>query len=398
VHTALTPDQERFRGEVREFFATRLTGELRAARRFMTSVYCDYESGMAWQRILLEQGWLVPSWPPEYGGTGWSLTERFIFDCESARAGPPPVSPMGLGMLGPALLGHGTTAQKDDYLPRMQRGDDFWCQGYSEPQAGSDLAALDCRAERSTDQREDCYVVNGTKIWTTHAHYANRMFCLVRTGRFERPQQGVTFLLIDLDSPGVSRHPIRFYSGDTEQCQVVFDNVRVPASNVVGKEHDGWTVTKYLLEFERGSKPAAPGLLDAIGRLKALAAATDATADGLARRVDLLETRVLALEALELRCLAEAERTGSPGPSASMLKIQATELSQAISALAVEAAGAWALPYQPEVIDGRGARQGVGPEQALTVAPFYFNNRAASIYGGSNEIQRNIMAKQVLGL
>jgi alkylation response protein AidB-like acyl-CoA dehydrogenase len=397
MQTHLNAEHERFRDDVREFFATRLTDDLRAARRYMTSVYCDYESGMAWQRILLEQGWLVPSWPTQYGGTGWSLTQRFIFDCESARAGPPPVSPMGLGMLGPALLGHGSQEQKDYYLPRMQRGDDFWCQGYSEPQAGSDLAALECRAERSSGNAVE-YVVNGTKIWTTHAHYANRMFCLVRTGRFERPQQGVTFLLIDLDSPGVSRHPIRFFSGDTEQCQVVFDDVRVPCSNAVGKEHEGWTVTKYLLEFERGSKPAAPGLLQGIGRLRDLAQRTGANDPDLMRRADLLETRVQALEATELRCLAAAERTGSPGPSASMLKIQSTELSQAISALTVEAAGLWALPYQPDVVEARGAKPGVGPEQALTVVPFYFNNRAATIYGGSNEIQRNIMAKQVLGL
>ncbi len=394
MHTRLSSALENFRDEVREFFATRLTEELRAARRYMTSVYCDYQSGMAWQRILLEQGWLVPSWPKEYGGTGWSLTERFIFDCESARAGPPPVSPMGLGMLGPALLGHGSDAQKDYYLPRMQRGDDFWCQGYSEPQAGSDLAALQCRADKDGDD----YVVNGSKIWTTHAHYANRMFCLVRTGRFERPQQGVTFLLIDLDSPGVNRHPIRFYSGDTEQCQVVFENVRVPQRNVVGRENEGWAVTKYLLEFERGSKPSAPGLLEAIGRIRALAAVTGGDDGDLGRRLDLLETRVLSLETTELRCLAEAERTGSPGPSASMLKTQSTELSQAISALAVEAAGAGALAYQPEVIDARGALPAVGPEPALTAMPFYFNNRAATIYGGSNEIQRNIMAKRVLGL
>jgi alkylation response protein AidB-like acyl-CoA dehydrogenase len=400
MHTHLTPELEQFRETVREFFDTHLTDELRAARRYMTSVYCDYEAGMAWQRILLEQGWLVPSWPERYGGTGWSLTERFIFDCESARAGPPPVSPMGLGMLGPALLGHGTDLQKDYYLPRMQRGDDFWCQGYSEPQAGSDLAALECRAERDGDD----YIVNGTKIWTTHAHYANRMFCLVRTGRFARPQQGVSFLLIDLEAPGVSRHPIRFFSGDTEQCQVVFDNVRVPQSNVVGREHEGWTVTKYLLEFERGGKPAAPSLLQATERLRDLAAISQEMAptsdavDDLIRRIDILEIRVRALETTELRCLAEAERTGSPGPSASMLKVQATELSQAISALAVEAAGYWALAYQPEVIEARGAKPSIVPEQALTVAPFYFNNRAATIYGGSNEIQRNIMAKRVLGL
>ena len=399
MHRHLTPELERFRDRVRAFFDTHLTDELRAARRYMTSVYCDYESGMAWQRILLEQGWLVPSWPEQYGGTGWSLTERFIFDCESARAAPPPVSPMGIGMLGPALLGHGTEEQKSYYLPRMLRGDDFWCQGYSEPQAGSDLAALQCRAERMRSRTDgDHYVVNGTKIWTTHARYANRMFCLVRTGRFARPQQGVTFLLIDLDTPGVSRHPIRFYSGDTEQCQVVFDNVRVPQRNVVGNENEGWAVTKYLLEFERGGKPSAPGLLQAIQRLKDLATVTGAMESDLVRQTRLLETQVRALEATELRCLAEAERTGSPGPSASMLKVKATELSQAISALAVEAAGYWTLPYQPEVIEGRGALPSIGPEEALTVAPFYFNNRAASIYGGSNEIQRNIMAKRVLGL
>lgn len=392
MQSRLSPGLERFRDTVREFFASRLTDELKAARRYMTSVYCDYESGMAWQRILYEQGWLTPSWPERYGGTGWSLTERFIFDCESAKAGPPPVSPMGLGMLGPALLGHGTEEQKDYYLPRMQRGDDFWCQGYSEPQAGSDLAALECRAERDGDD----YVVNGTKIWTTHAHYANRMFCLVRTGRFERPQQGVTFLLIDLDTPGVSRHPIRFFSGDTEQCQVVFDNVRVPQRNVVGKEHEGWAVTKYLLEFERGGKPSAPGLLESITRLRALA--RDVGSAELDRRIDALEVRVLALEATELRALAEAESSGSPGPAASMLKVESTELSQAISALAVEAAGSWALVHQPEVIEARGRLPAIGPEEAVTVAPFYFNNRAATIYGGSNEIQRNIMAKRVLGL
>ncbi len=392
MKTRLT-ELEQFRDTVRAFFDAHLTDELRAARRYMTSVYCDYEAGMAWQRVLLEQGWLVPSWPRRYGGTGWSLTERFIFDCESARAGPPPISPMGLGMLGPALLGHGTEAQKDYYLPRMQRGDDFWCQGYSEPQAGSDLAALECRAERDGDD----YLVNGTKIWTTHAHYANRMFCLVRTGRFSRPQQGVTFLLIDLDTPGVSRHPIRFFSGDTEQCQVVFENVRVPQSNVVGKEHEGWAVTKYLLEFERGGKPAAPALLQAIVRLRDLAARTGGD-DQLARRIDALEVGVQALASIELRCLAEAERTGSPGASASMLKVQSTELSQAVSALAVEAAGAWGLAHQPQVIEARGRMPGVGPEEALTVMPFYFNNRAATIYGGSNEIQRNIMAKQVLEL
>lgn len=384
-----------FRDEVRTFFEESLTDELRAARRYMTSVYCDYEAGMAWQRILLERGWLVPSWPIEYGGTGWTLTQRYVFACESARAGPPPVSPMGLGMLGPALLGHGSEAQKRYYLPRMRSGEDFWCQGYSEPQAGSDLAALQTRAEHDGDD----YVVTGTKIWTTHAHYANRMFCLVRTGRFERKQQGVSFLLIDLDAPGVSRQPIRFFSGETEQCQVVFDGVRVPQSNLVGKEHEGWAVTKYLLEFERGGGASAPGLVEALAGIQSLARAADSTAPaGLLRRAAALQIEVAALEAVELRCLAEAERTGSPGPSASLLKIRSTELSQRISALALEAAEHYGLPLQPGVIEARGSIAPIGPVSAVTRAPFYFNNRAASIYGGSNEIQRNIMARHVLGL
>ncbi|MFW6093527.1 MAG: acyl-CoA dehydrogenase family protein [Pseudomonadota bacterium] len=396
MHTATSPTLNRFREEVREFFDTALTDELRRARRFMTSVYCDRESSLAWQRILHEQGWLVPGWPREYGGTDWSLTERFVFACESARAGPPPISPMGIEMLGPALLGYGTEEQKRYYLPRMLRGEDFWCQGYSEPQAGSDLAALKLRAVPDGDD----YVLNGTKLWTTHAHYANRMFCLVRTGHFERPQQGVTFLLVDLDSPGVHISPIRFFSGETEQYQVTFEDVRVPRANVVGKPDEGWAVTKYLLEFERGSKPSAPGLLETVRDLRALVEREGDGEDttGIRGRIDVLECEVLGLEGTELRCLEEAEQHGSPGSRASLLKIRGAELSQSASQLALEIAGIYGLPWQPEVIDSRGTEPAVGPVDLVTRAPFYFNNRAASIYGGSNEIQRNIIARHVLGL
>jgi len=391
-----TQADERFREEVRKFFATSLTDELRRARRFMTSVYCDRDTGMEWQRILLEKGWLVPSWPQEYGGTGWTLTQRYIFNCERARANPPPVSPMGIGMLGPALIGCGTVEQRAFYLPRMLTGEDFWCQGYSEPQAGSDLASLQTTAMTDGDD----YIVTGTKIWTTHAHYANRMFCLVRTGQFERPQQGVTFLLLDMTAPGVSTRPIRFFSGDYEQSQVFFDGVRVPRANTVGEEHRGWSVTKYLLEFERGGGSAAPGLLEAIAAVRSLgdtASALPAEA-AFAARLDAIDTEVQALEMTELRCLAETERVGSPGPASSMLKIKSTELSQRITEVAVEAAAYYGLPHQPEAIEARGSAPFVGPEVALTTSPFYFNNRAASIYGGSNEIQRNIIAKAVLGL
>lgn len=390
------PETERFRDEVRAFFAASLTPELRAARSYMTSVYCDDVSSQAWQKILYDKGWLVPSWPEAYGGTNWSLTQRYIFACETARAGPPPISPMGIGMLGPALLGCGTDEQKAYYLPRMLRGEDFWCQGYSEPQAGSDLAALATRARPDGDD----YIVTGTKIWTTHAHYANRMFCLVRTGEFQRPQQGVTFLLVDMKAPGVSTRPIHFFSGDYEQCQVFFDAVRVPRRNAVGQENEGWAVTKYLLEFERGGGAAAPGLLVALDKLRQQfePAAGLPEAAALARQADALDAAVRALEALELRGLAETERSGSPGPSASMLKIRATEVSQAISALGVEVAGYYGLPWQQEAIDSHGRVAPVGSSANAIAAPFYFNNRAATIYGGSNEIQRNIIAKRVLGL
>ncbi len=392
---AFTREEEAFRDEVREFFATALTDELRQAGRLMTSVYSDKDVALAWQKILLEKGWLVPSWPQEHGGTGWSLTQRYIFACERARARPPALSPMGLSMLGPALLGHGTQAQKDHYLPRILSGEDFWCQGYSEPQAGSDLAALQCHAVRDGEY----YVLNGTKIWTTHAHYANRMFCLVRTGRFERPQQGVSFLLVNMEDPGVRCEPIRFVSGCATQCTVYFDNVRVPVTEIVGKENEGWTVTKYLLEFERGGGAAAPGLLEAIGNARdLLAALPEADRAAPARRLNDLEVQVHSLELTELRTLAETERTGSPGPASSMLKIQGSELSQAISEVAVELVSLYGMPFQPDAYRLGSNVAPIGPQEAVTAVPFYLNNRAASIYAGSNEIQRNIISKAVLGL
>ena len=384
-----TNELETFRAEVQAFLKESLTPDLIAARRYMTSVYCDYETGLAWQRKLYDKGWLVPSWPKEYGGTGWTLSQRHVFETELARAGAPPVSPMGIGMLGPALLGYGTEEQKNYYLPRMLKGVDFWCQGYSEWQAGSDLAALNLKAESDGDH----YILNGSKTWTTHAHYANRMFCLVRTGAFERPQRGVSFLLVDLNLNGVTARPIRFFSQDYEQCEVVFENVRVPKTALVGQEHEGWAVTKYLLEFERGSKPSAPRLYQQLERVGHL---IEGGANH--RRAAELKTRVDGIDAMELNYLNQIEQTGSPGPGSSVLKVQSTELSQEISAFAMEVAAYYGLPYQPEAISRRDATNAVGPEEFLTIAPFYFNNRAASIYAGSNEIQRNIIAKAVLGL
>ena len=389
------PAEEAFRAEVRAFFERELTEELREAGRLMTSVYSSKEHALAWQRILFDRGWLVPSWPEEYGGCGWSLTQRYIFACERARARPPALSPMGLSMLGPALLGCGTKAQKDHYLPRILSGEDYWCQGYSEPGSGSDLASLQCRAERDGDD----YVLNGTKIWTTHAQYATHMFCLVRTAQMDRPQRGITFLLLDMRSPGITVDPITFVSGAATQAQVFFEDVRVPAANVVGEENDGWTVAKYLLEFERGGGAAAPGLLEAIGDARVLTERLPARerADA-ALRLDALETGVRALEIAELQTLAETERTGSPGAASSMLKLKGTELSQAITEIAVEAAGYHGAVHQPEATRAGGNTAPIGPAEAVTSVPFYLNNRAATIYAGSSEVQRNIIAKAVLGL
>ncbi|HSG90700.1 MAG TPA: acyl-CoA dehydrogenase family protein [Pseudomonadales bacterium] len=387
--------EEAFREEVRDFFATSLTDELREAGRLMTSVYSSREVALAWQKILYAKGWLVPSWPKEYGGTDWTLTQRYIFACERARARPPGLSPMGLSMLGPALLGCGTKAQKDHYLPRILEGEDYWCQGYSEPQSGSDLASLQCAAVRDGDD----YVINGTKIWTTHAQYATHMFILVRTAKMDRPQRGITFLLIDMRTPGITVDPIRFVSGAATQGTVFFEDVRVPAANIVGEENDGWTVAKYLLEFERGGGAAAPGLLEAVGNvrvaLERLPADERAAAAG---RLAALEVRVRALEIAELQSLAETERNGSPGPGASLLKIQGTEVSQAITELAVEALGLYGMPYQPEATEPGSNADVIGPEDGVTVLPFYLNNRAATIYAGSSEVQRNIISKAVLGL
>lgn len=250
---AFSPEHEAFRDEVRRFLDSALTDDLREAQRRCPGIFLDYEHNIVWHRILYRQGWIAPSWPKRYGGTGWDLTRRYIWTTESTLADAPSLAPMGLGMCGPMLMGHGTEEQKAYYLPRILSGEDYWCQGYSEPGAGSDLASLKLKADSDGDH----YVLNGTKIWTTHAHVANRMFCLVRTDAGGRPQQGITFLLLDMETPGITVEPIVFASGAHEVNQVFFDDVRVPKANRVGEENQGWTVAKYLLEFERGGGGSA---------------------------------------------------------------------------------------------------------------------------------------------
>lgn len=399
-----------FRDEVRAFLGEKLTPELRRAGKLMTSIYADHEASMAWQAILHERGWAAPAWPIEYGGCDWTLTQHYIFSRESALAGAPALSPMGIRMVAHAIVAFGTPQQKDYFLPRILTGEVFFCQGYSEPEAGSDLAALSMAA---VDDGEDL-VCTGSKIWTTHAMEANWIFALVRTTRSAKRQHGITFILIDMTSPGIEIRPLVMTSGEEIQTQIFFDGVRVPKSNVIGQIDDGWTVAKYLLEFERGGGATAPGL-----QVMAEAIAVDAQSqpgpDGRALLDDpafaakLAEIRIRTdvLEILEYRILTIVAGGGNPGAASSMLKILATELSQDITELAMEAAGPRGRVYQPHAARPGGpvaeftppADGYVSGEAWQAVAPLrYFNDRAGSIYAGSNEIQRNILAKATLGL
>ena len=259
-------EHETFRDEVKKFLKDELTEELREAGKLTASVFSEVEFSSKWHKILYKKGWIGASWPEEYGGTGWDDMQRYIFRSECASAGTPSPTAMGLAMVGPVLMKHGTQKQKDFYLPRILSGEDFWCQGYSEPGSGSDLASLQCKAVRDGDH----YLINGTKIWTTHAQHANRIFCLVRTDNSGKPQQGITFLLIDMDTPGIEIKPIITLAGDHEVNQTFFDDVKVPVENVVGEENDGWTVAKYLLEFERGGGYAA-SLQEQARKIKSIA-------------------------------------------------------------------------------------------------------------------------------
>lgn len=395
-----TDEELAFRDEVRAFLDAHLTDEIREAGRRMTSVYGEHERSLAWQKILNARGWAAPSWPTQYGGAGWSVAQRYIYARERVAAGAPPVSPMGIQMCGPAIIGHGTAEQKTYFLPRMLSGEHFWCQGYSEPGAGSDLAALQMRA----DEDGDDLVVSGQKIWNTHADVANWGFFLVRTARLARPQLGITFLLIDMTSPGVSVRPIISPSGEHIQNEIFLDAVRVPKANVVGAINDGWTVAKYLLEFERGGTAYAPELQARLDAIEAAArevpgdeGGTLANDSSFAQRLARARIRVAAFETYEFRAMS-AE--GSPGMSASVMKIMGTELQQHMTELGLIVAGRYGIAYQPQAACPGGAvsfphnaSEYAGPRFAAIAPLRYLNERAGTIYAGSNEIQRNILAK-----
>lgn len=365
-----------FRDEVRAFLATHLPDDIRRAAARATSVFIDPAVSLPWQRILHARGWAAPDWPAEFGGPGWTEIERYIFAAECAAAGAPNLAPMGLKMVAPVIMHYGSAEQRAHYLPRILSGEDYWCQGFSEPGAGSDLAALQLRAVPDGDD----YILNGSKIWTTHAHFANRMFALVRTSSEGKPQAGISFLLLDMATPGITVEPIRTLAGDHEFNQVFFDDVRVPQANRLGGENAGWSVAKHLLTFERGGK-YAPGL---IGRLERLRAREDID-PVLRAQFDREAVTLKALQALELKAMRGVG--GSPALYASALKILGTEAAQRIDTLACEAAGhaAWA------------DADGQTPADLAVAVPRYLNDRAATIYAGSNEIQRDLIARAMLG-
>ena len=391
-----TPANLAFRDEVRAFLDAELSAEMRMATAKMTSVYAPVALSLAWQAKLHARGWAAPAWPQEYGGTGWSQIQRYLFTRELTEAGAPPLSPMGIGMCGPVLIGHGTPEQKAHWLPRMLNGDDLWCQGYSETESGSDLASLRMKAVRDGDH----FVCTGHKLWTTHGHEANMIFCLVRTSVLAKPQQGITFLLIDMTAPGVSVRPILSLSGEHVQNHLTFDEVRVPAANVVGAVDDGWTVAKYLMEFERGGSLYSPSLRVRMARLRAWLAEQGLALPGLTRRLTELASDIEAMDATELQFMSRLSVGGTPGAMASLLKVLGTELSQRLTELELEAAGPYSAPWQPHLtvpggdvpgFTAPGDNSGVGSSFTAKAMPKYLNDRAGSIYAGTNEIQRGIL-------
>ncbi len=398
---SLTAEEEAFRAEVRDFIDSSMTESAREAGRLTAGVVSDFDGAMDWYRTLSKKGWVAPFWPEEHGGPGWSPMQRYIFDSECQRASVPRLFAMGIRMVGPVIMKFGTAEQKDAYLPKIYAGDHVWCQGYSEPGSGSDLASLQCRADRDGDD----YVINGTKIWTTGAHHANMMFCLVRTSKDGKPQQGISFIVFPMDLPGIKVEPILTMSGDHEVNQVFFDDVRVPVANRIGPENEGWTVAKYLLEFERGGSAYSPSLHAMLEKLKRIAAAESAgngealinDPDFSARLAD-IEAQVVALEFFEKKTMSALNTGENPGAASSIMKLRGSECMQATAALTVEAISYYANPFEPDTRTPFSNAIPVGPDHSVGVMAKHLNSRAATIYAGASEVQRNIMAKLVLGL
>jgi pimeloyl-CoA dehydrogenase large subunit len=396
-----TPEELAFRDEVRSFMRTALPQNIRT--KLVEGRHLAKEDIITWQRILHGRGWAVPNWPVEWGGTGWNPVQQYLFLDEMLQAPAPQPLPFGVNMLGPVLIAFGSQAQKERFLPRIARLDDWWCQGFSEPGSGSDLASLKTAARREGDH----YVVNGQKTWTTLAQHADWIFCLVRTDPAAKKQEGISFLLIDMKSPGITVRPIVTIDGGHDINEVFFDDVKVPAENLVGTENKGWDYAKFLLGNERTGIARIGISKERIRRLKAIAALEPSGGrpliedERLRLKIAAIEVELKALEMTQLRVVAaeRKRRSNKPDPASSILKIKGSELQQAISELLLEVVGPYGLPYQPEVLDDPGWNEPpIGPDWAPPLAPNYFNMRKVSIYGGSNEIQKNIIAKAILGL
>jgi hypothetical protein len=397
-----TPEEEAFRAGVQAFLRDklpqRLADKVHGGRRLTR------EDMAEWHAILNAQGWLANHWPKEYGGPGWNAVQKFIFENECALAGAPRVVPFGVNMLGPVLIKYGSEAQKRHWLPRILDGSDWWCQGYSEPGAGSDLASVKTTAVRGKDAQGEHYIVNGQKTWTTLAHYANMIFCLVRTATDVRKQEGISFLLIDMNTSGIEVRPIITLDGEHEVNEVFFTDVRVPAGNLVGEENKGWTYAKYLLTYERTNIAGVGFSVAAFNRLRKIAAKQRRNGRPLAEdpafaaRMARVEIDLENMKTTNLRVIASVAGSGVPGAESSMLKIRGTEIRQEISSLTRRAMGAYARPFVEEALHEGFDGVPVGPDEAASAASQYFNNRKLSIFGGSNEIQKNIISKMILGL
>ncbi len=401
-----SPQDRAFRDEVRDFLASNLPDPVKAGAAATPSVFVEPDIGQAWNAVLHAKGWLGYQWPVAYGGTGWSPVQRYIFEKECALAGAPNLTVLGLKLVAPVIWTFGTEAQKQLHLPRILSGQDYWCQGFSEPESGSDLASLQCRAVRVTDADGDRYIVNGSKLWTTHAHHATRMFCLVRTDSAVRKQAGISFVLIDMKAPGISVRPIVSSAGDHEVNQVFLEDVVVPVEDRVGEEGDGWKIAKFLLENERGGSCHAPKLGFDIDRLAQIAktipdgrGATMAAEPQWRRKLARARLSAQALEMIELKIISEVAKGRSPGPQTSLCKLLASNLRQEIDLLAVDLHGIAGLQLEPaRPLYGNNAPEPIISRDAQLAAPRYLNSRAWTIFGGTNEVQANIIARSVLGL
>jgi alkylation response protein AidB-like acyl-CoA dehydrogenase len=397
MELALDAEDRAFRDEVRGFVRDALRAETR--RKVEMGLQLAKDDFVAWQDALAGRGWLVPNWPIEHGGTDWTPLQRHIFEDELARGSTPRVVPFGPVMVGPVIIAFGSAEQKGRFLPRIAANRDWWCQGYSEPGSGSDLASLQTQAVADGDD----YVVNGSKTWTTMAQWADMMFCLVRTSKGEKRQEGISFLLLDMGAPGIEVRPIRTMDGGTEINQVFFDDVRVPKGNLVGEAGKGWTYAKFLLGHERLGGARVPHSKKQLERLKEIAAQEISGGRPLMEdprfreKLATLEIDLLAVESTYLKLLADAGAGRAPGAESSFLKLKGSEIQQTITSLLFEAIGEYAFPYvEDSLVDGWN-EDPIGAEYAAPLAPHYFNWRKASIYGGTNEVQRNIIAKMVLG-